>query len=100
MMPALPLTVLRHSTSVNVGTFHAFRNTPLTYFYGKPIVQPFFRKREGQVYLQTWLAELEEQSYRWRAGRLADLGYVDFYDALDLFRPLEPAQGRIQGAGY
>jgi len=34
-------------------------------------------------------AELEEQSYRWRAGRLADLGYVDFYEALDLFRPLD-----------
>lgn len=34
-------------------------------------------------------AELEEMSYRWRAGRLADLGYVDFYDALDLFRPLD-----------
>ncbi|MFT3699707.1 MAG: DUF6178 family protein [Kofleriaceae bacterium] len=33
-------------------------------------------------------AELEEQSYRWRSGRLADLGYVDFYDALELFRPL------------
>jgi hypothetical protein len=34
-------------------------------------------------------AELEEMSYRWRTGRLADLGYVDFYDALDLFRPLD-----------
>ncbi|MDX2093890.1 MAG: DUF6178 family protein [Kofleriaceae bacterium] len=34
-------------------------------------------------------AELEEQSYRWRSGRLADLGYVDFYEALDLFRPLD-----------
>lgn len=33
-------------------------------------------------------AELEEMSYRWRSARLADLGYVDFYDALDLFRPL------------
>lgn len=33
--------------------------------------------------------ELEEQSYRWRAGRLADLGYVDFYDALELYAPLE-----------
>jgi hypothetical protein len=40
-------------------------------------------------------AELEENSYRWRSGRLADLGYVDFYDALDLFRPLEPAQVHI-----
>lgn len=34
-------------------------------------------------------AELEEMSYRWRSARLADLGYVDFYDALDLFRPLD-----------
>lgn len=34
-------------------------------------------------------AELEEMSYRWRSARLADLGYVDFYEALDLFRPLD-----------
>ncbi|MEZ4359018.1 MAG: DUF6178 family protein [Kofleriaceae bacterium] len=34
-------------------------------------------------------AELEEMSYRWRAGRLADLGYIDFYEALELFQPLE-----------
>jgi hypothetical protein len=40
-------------------------------------------------------AELEETSYRWRAGRLADLGYVDFYDALDLFRPLDPSQVEV-----
>jgi phosphatidylinositol alpha-mannosyltransferase len=49
MMPALPLTVLRHSNTVNVGTFHAFRNTPLAYFYGKPILQPFFRKLHGHI---------------------------------------------------
>ncbi len=40
-------------------------------------------------------AELEEMSYRWRSGRLADLGYVDFYDALDLFRPLPIDQVHI-----
>ena len=46
-------------------------------------------------------AELEEQSYRWRAARLADLGYVDFYDALELFRPLDPAQVHIgEGTQY
>src|SRR5919202_1210732 len=49
MMPALPLTVLRHSTTTNIGTFHAFRNTPLTYFYGKPILRPFFRKLHGHI---------------------------------------------------
>ncbi|HEY5927125.1 MAG TPA: DUF6178 family protein [Kofleriaceae bacterium] len=40
-------------------------------------------------------AELEEMSYRWRSGRLADMGYVDFYDALDLFRPLTTDQVSI-----
>jgi phosphatidylinositol alpha-mannosyltransferase len=49
MMPALPLTVLRHSGATNIGTFHAFRNTPLAYFYGKPILQPFFRKLHGHI---------------------------------------------------
>ena len=49
LMPALPLTVLRHSSTTNVGTFHAFRNTPLTYFYSKPILRPFFRKLHGHI---------------------------------------------------
>jgi phosphatidyl-myo-inositol alpha-mannosyltransferase len=49
MMPALPLTVLRHSNTTNIGTFHAFRNTPLTYFYSKPFLQPFFRKLHGHI---------------------------------------------------
>lgn len=40
-------------------------------------------------------AELEEQSYRWRSGRLADQGYVDFYEALDLFRPLDASQVHV-----
>jgi hypothetical protein len=40
-------------------------------------------------------AELEDQAYRWRAGRMADLGFVDFYEALDLFQPLEPDQIHI-----
>lgn len=39
--------------------------------------------------------ELEEMSYRWRSGRLADIGYVDFYDALEVFRPLDPASVAI-----
>jgi len=53
MMPALPLTVLRHSNTTNIGTFHAFRQTPLAYFYGKPIVQPFFRKLHGHITVST-----------------------------------------------
>jgi phosphatidylinositol alpha-mannosyltransferase len=53
MMPALPITVLRHSNTTNVGTFHAYRNTPLAYFYGKPIVRPFFRKLHGHIAVST-----------------------------------------------
>jgi phosphatidylinositol alpha-mannosyltransferase len=49
MMPALPLTVLRHSRVTNIGTFHAFRNKPLAYFYGKPMLLPFFRKLHGHI---------------------------------------------------
>ena len=49
MMPALPLTVLRHSRSVNIGTFHAYGSNGLNYFYGKPILQPFYRKLHGHI---------------------------------------------------
>lgn len=40
-------------------------------------------------------SELEEMSFRWRAGRMADLGYADFYEALEVFRPLDPDSVRI-----
>jgi len=53
MMPALTLTVLRHSGSTNIGTFHAFRTRPLAYFYSKPILRPFFRKLHGRIAVST-----------------------------------------------
>ncbi len=40
-------------------------------------------------------AALEEMSYRWRSGRMADLGYVEFYEALEVFRPLDPSSIEI-----
>ena len=36
-------------------------------------------------------SELEETAYRWRAGRMADVGFVDFYEALEIYRELDPA---------
>jgi phosphatidylinositol alpha-mannosyltransferase len=49
LMPALPPTVLRHSQTINVGTFHAFGQSDVAYFYGKPMLQPFFRKLHGRI---------------------------------------------------
>jgi phosphatidylinositol alpha-mannosyltransferase len=49
LMPALPLTVLRHSQTANVGTFHAYRRSNLMYLYGRPVLRPFFRKLHGRI---------------------------------------------------
>jgi phosphatidylinositol alpha-mannosyltransferase len=49
LLPVLPLTVLRHSATSNVGTFHAYRQSNLGYFYGKPILKYFFRRLHGRI---------------------------------------------------
>lgn len=46
---ALPLTVLRHSESVNIGTFHHYGSRGLTYFYGRPILKRFFNRLDGRI---------------------------------------------------
>ena len=50
MMPVLPLVVLRHSRSINVGTFHAFReNGNPGYEYGRHLLQPFFDRLDAKI---------------------------------------------------
>lgn len=50
MMPFLPLVVLRHSQSVNIGTFHAFReNGNPGYEYGRQLLQPFFDRLDARI---------------------------------------------------
>ena len=41
-------------------------------------------------------AELEETALRWRSGRMADLGFVDFYEALEVYRELDPASVQLE----
>ncbi len=41
LMPALPMTMLRMSTTTNVGTFHAFSRSNLGYYYGRRLLQPY-----------------------------------------------------------
>jgi len=44
LLPALPLTMLRMSTTANVGTFHAFAHSHVGYFYGRPFLQPYLER--------------------------------------------------------
>ncbi len=49
LMPMLPITVLRHSTAVNVGTFHASRDYSLAYLYARRLLKRWFRKLDGKI---------------------------------------------------
>jgi phosphatidylinositol alpha-mannosyltransferase len=49
LLPALPLAVLRASRAANVGTFHAYRQSHVAYFYAKPILRYFFSKLHGRI---------------------------------------------------
>ncbi len=49
LMPSLPPTVLKYSTSVNVGTFHAYRGSYYGYFYGRPVLRHAFRELDGRI---------------------------------------------------
>ena len=40
-------------------------------------------------------SELEETAYRWQRGRMADLGFADYYEALEVYRELDLAGVRI-----
>jgi len=40
-------------------------------------------------------SDLEEWSLRWQKGRMSDLGYADYYDALSIYRYLDPASVRL-----
>jgi phosphatidylinositol alpha-mannosyltransferase len=45
----VPIMALTHSRSVNVGTFHAYRDSHLIYKYARRIFQPFFDKLDGKI---------------------------------------------------
>jgi hypothetical protein len=40
-------------------------------------------------------AELEELALRWRQGRMADLGFADYHEALEVYRELDPTSVRV-----
>lgn len=40
-------------------------------------------------------AEMEEEAFRWRSGRMADLGFAPYHEALEVYRWIDPARVRI-----
>jgi phosphatidylinositol alpha-mannosyltransferase len=59
LIPGLPLTVLRFSRAINVGTFHAFANARITstpylaYASLHPFLRPYFRRLSGRIAVST-----------------------------------------------
>jgi phosphatidyl-myo-inositol alpha-mannosyltransferase len=49
LMPALPITVLWNSQCVNIGTFHAFAQSHIGYYYARPIFHYLMKKLDGRV---------------------------------------------------
>lgn len=49
LMPSLPPTVLRYSTALNIGTFHAYRGSYYGYFYGRPVLRRVFSNLDGRI---------------------------------------------------
>ena len=45
-------------------------------------------------------SDLEEHSWRWRQGRMADLGYVDFYEALSIYQYLDPTSVKLDEKSF
>jgi phosphatidylinositol alpha-mannosyltransferase len=49
LLPALPMTMLRMSTTANVGTFHAFSHSNLGYYYGRPLLKPYLAQLQRAI---------------------------------------------------
>ncbi|MBI2847335.1 MAG: glycosyltransferase family 4 protein [Chloroflexi bacterium] len=49
MVPLLPITALRHSQTINVGTFHAYHGSNLVLRYTQHILKRWFRKLHGKI---------------------------------------------------
>ncbi len=48
-MPQLPINFLRYSTTVNVGTWHAARDSNFIYVYGRRLIKRWVSKLDGKI---------------------------------------------------
>jgi phosphatidylinositol alpha-mannosyltransferase len=81
LLPALPLTVLRYSRSVNVGTFHAARRSAWIYRTTRPLIRRLQSRLTGKIAVSESARDLVHQSYRGEYRIIPNGIDVDFYDS-------------------
>jgi phosphatidylinositol alpha-mannosyltransferase len=60
-MPNLPITFLRYSTAINVGTWHAARESNVFYVYGRRLIKRWAAKLDGKIAVsQAAVAHIEK----------------------------------------
>ncbi len=91
LAPALPLLVLLHSRTINVGTFHAARSHNLGYLYGKPILAHFFSKLHGRIAVSPAALEFVSRYFPGHYELIPN--GID----IDLFRPDVPPLDQFAG---
>lgn len=92
LLPALPVTVLRHSKALNIGTFHAFQTRSLAYFYAKPILKRFFNKLHGCIAVSEAARDFIGKYFK------ADYTIIPNGIDLELFDPrVEPIRELLDG---
>ena len=61
--PILSLIVLRHSHALNVGTFHAYRESNVLYEYMRPLLQRVFNRLDGRIFVSEAVREYITQYF-------------------------------------
>jgi phosphatidylinositol alpha-mannosyltransferase len=56
-VPVLSLVVLRHSHALNVGTFHAYRESNALYEYTGRLIEPVFNRLDGRIFVSDAVRE-------------------------------------------
>ncbi len=62
-MPQLPIQFLRYSTAVNVGTWHAARESNFFYMYGRRLIKRWATKLDGKIAVSSAAVKHIEQYF-------------------------------------
>ena len=62
-MPQLPIQFLRYSTAINVGTWHAARDSNFIYVYGRRLIKRWASKLDGKIAVSTAAVKHIEQYF-------------------------------------